>query len=181
MIRDGTFTGDTPVDLGAAVAYAGEGGLWAEDAPGGAVLEPAPEQTAAQASFVRTQSGAAPPRVEQPRPVIGAPRPVTTRGFRVTPMCCHGGVGAHLTYDDGGIRFAGTVTLVMDKPSARFHLDISGGRIRVAELAVYGAGGVRLDLNAASAVGTERQLDKTFPIRSTSASRSGTSSGCRSR
>ncbi|WP_116952551.1 hypothetical protein [Jiangella endophytica] len=164
VIRDGTFRGDAPIDLGGAAAYLGEGGMWAEDAPAGAELEPAPEQTAiVRSSHVRSQGGA-PPRVEQPRPVVGAPRPVSTRGFRVTPMCCHGGVGAHLTYDDGGIRFAGTVTLVMEKPSARFHLEISGGRIRVAELAVHGAGGVRLDLTAASAVGTDRQLDKTFPI-----------------
>jgi hypothetical protein len=164
VIRDGTFSGDTPVDLAGAVSYAGEGGMWAEDAPDGATLEAAPEQAIVRSSFVRSQSAPAPPKTEQPRPVVGSPKPVSTRGFRVTPMCCDGGVGAHLTYDDGGIRFAGTVSLIMDKPSARFHLDIAGGRIRVAELAVYGAGGIRVDLHAGSAVGTDRQLDKTFPI-----------------
>lgn len=164
VIRDGTFSGDTPVDLGGAIAYTGEGGRWAEDEPDGAELEPVPEQTEiVRSAFVRTQN-TAPPTVEQPRPVIGEPKPVSTRGFRVMPLCCDGGIGAHLTYDDGGIRFAGTVTLVMDKPSARFHLDIAGGKIRVAELAVYGAGGIRVDLQASSAIGTDRQLDKTFLI-----------------
>jgi hypothetical protein len=98
----------------------------------------------------------------------------------VTPVCCASGVGAHFGYDDGSIRATGTVTFLMAKPHATFHLSISGGKVTQAELQVGGGAGFRLEVDAATTVGNTVNLDKKFPSRSTSASRSARFSACRS-
>lgn len=160
VIRDGVFSGDEPIALDERViAFSSEGaGFHEEAAP-----SPGPTAAALGAALLPVRA-AEPERVEQPRPVKGPPKPARVKGFRVTPMCCQGGVGAHLTYDEDGIRLAGTVVLVMDRPWARFHLAISRGRITAAELQVHGGGGIKVDIEGTSEVGADRQLTRQFSV-----------------
>ncbi|GIF96899.1 hypothetical protein [Catellatospora citrea] len=160
VVRDGVFDGDQPIALDdRAIAFSSEGADWHSDAPPSA----APSAVALGAAMLPLRRDDK-ERVEQPRPVNGAPKQTRANGFRVTPMCCDGGVGAHLTFDEDGIRLVATVVLVMDKPSARFHLAISGGRIQAAELQVHGGGGIKVDVEGASTVGTDRQLNRQFSV-----------------
>jgi hypothetical protein len=101
----------------------------------------------------------------QPPPQVGGQPKARAGGFAVTPVCCAGGVGVQLSYDDGSIRAVGTVTFMMAKPHAHFHLNISGGKVTDAELSVGGAAGFRVEIDAATTVGNTINLNKKFPIQ----------------
>ncbi|RZT78939.1 hypothetical protein EV382_2135 [Micromonospora violae] len=83
-------------------------------------------------------------------------------GFAVTPICCARGVGAHFTYDGGGIRISGTATLLMKKPTARFHLEIRGATVQRAELEISGVAGLRIEIAGATDRG--HNINKRIPI-----------------
>jgi hypothetical protein len=167
VIKDGTFSGEQPIALDRVLSYSSEGSMWT-DVSAPSAEAPQVDGVLAPVQFMaagfRRDDGSQQPRVEQPRPVNGPPKSVKAAGFSITPVCCEGGVGAHLTYDDGEMKVFGTVTLIMEKPSARFHLAIAGGKVATAELQVSGGTGFKVDLSAGSAVGTDRQLNKTFAI-----------------
>ncbi|MDQ7904979.1 hypothetical protein RB614_10640 [Phytohabitans sp. ZYX-F-186] len=163
VVRDGDFASDGPVPLDGVVSYRSEGALWTDEkavAEAGAA-EPSP---AGRSVPLRRHAPGDRERVEMPRPVAGVPKTTRTNGFEVTPTCCAGGVGARLRYDDNEIRIEAGFMLKMDKPSARFHLAVAGGRITTAELQVYGGAGIKVDVTAASAIGHLRQLDRTFTV-----------------
>ncbi|BCB90840.1 hypothetical protein Psuf_081530 [Phytohabitans suffuscus] len=163
VVRDGTFaSGDDPVPLDGVVSYSSEGALWTD--PQAVTEAEAAQPSPAGRSVPLRRAPADRERVEMPRPVAGAPKSTSTNGFTVTPTCCAGGVGARLRYDDNEIRIEAGVLLKMNKPSARFHLAVAGGRITAAELQVYGGAGIKVDVSAASAIGHLRQLDRTFTI-----------------
>ncbi|MCX4472900.1 hypothetical protein OOK41_21735 [Micromonospora sp. NBC_01655] len=136
VIRDGTFAGDRPVSLDSPTRYDAGTPFWAEyDAESGA-------------------GGGG-----RMMPVVARRR---AAGFAVTPVCCADGVGARFSYDGGGIRVAGTVTLLMKSPSARFHLEIRGGAVRRAELRIAGMAGLRIEIAGATDAG--RNINKRIPI-----------------
>lgn len=180
VIRDGTFAGEQPVELGNAISYSSEGALWTDEAAVAAAAQAAAAPAAAPvsagavvrpAAFTEGALGKAPApgpgdkeRVEMPRPATGAPKNTRSNGFTVVPKCCRGGVGADLTYDDNEIRIFGSFMVLMDKPRARFHLAVSGGRVTVAELQVLGGSGLKIDIEGASKVGTARQIDRQFTV-----------------
>ncbi|MBX7265968.1 hypothetical protein KIF24_07940 [Micromonospora sp. Llam7] len=188
VIRDGEFASDEPVPIDEPIAYSAEGALWTDHDAVTAASPPSPGVRPAAfggtpGALVRPAAGAAgagrhrpavpaarrapappePERVDMPRPSVGS-RGVTANGFTTTPRCCRDGVGADISYDDGEIRFVASAMLAMRSPSARFHLAISGGRVRVAELQVHGGGGLSVSIKGASRVGTDRQLDRRFTI-----------------
>ncbi|WP_146167648.1 hypothetical protein [Micromonospora sp. MH33] len=180
VIRDGTFAGEQPVELDNVISYSSEGALWTDEAavaaaaPATAAPAAAPVSAGAAvrpAAFTEGALGKAPApgagdkeRVEMPRPATGAPKNTRSNGFTVVPKCCRGGVGADLTYDDSEIRIFGSFMVLMDKPRARFHLAVSGGRVTVAELQVLGGSGLKIDIEGASKVGTARQIDRQFTV-----------------
>ncbi|GIJ81139.1 hypothetical protein SAMN05443287_11128 [Micromonospora phaseoli] len=176
VIRDGEFASDQPVPIDEPIAYSAEGALWTDHDAVTAASPPSPgvrpaaftgSPTAGAAAALpavrRAPASPAPERVEMPRPSVGG-KPVSANGFTTRPRCCRGGVGADITYDDGQIRFVASVMLAMQSPSARFRLAVSGGGISVAELQVYGGGGLDISIKGASTVGTDRQLDRRFTI-----------------
>ncbi|MET8348631.1 hypothetical protein [Micromonospora sp. NPDC005206] len=150
VIRDGTFATDGPVSLENPIRYDAGTPFWAEyDAEAGAGSGGGGSMT----------------------PVVGVPfavAPATAAdargiaGFPVTPICCANGVGAHFSYNGGGIRITGTVTLLMKSPSARFHLEIRGGTVRRAELRIDGMSGLRIEIAGATDAG--HNVNKRIPI-----------------
>ncbi|SCF08374.1 hypothetical protein GA0070607_5317 [Micromonospora coriariae] len=153
VIRDGTFATDGPVSLEKPVRYDAGTPFWAgydgeaEGGSGGGSMTPLVGVPSAPNSAVR------------PAVAAGARG---TAGFPITPICCANGVGAHFSYDGGGIRITGTVTLLMKRPSARFHLEIRGGTVRRAELRIDGMAGLRIEIAGATNVG--QNVNKRIPI-----------------
>ncbi|MEH0931523.1 hypothetical protein [Micromonospora sp. CPCC 205558] len=151
VIRDGTFASDGPVALENPTRYDAGTPFWAEydaDADGGG-------RGGGAGGAVRPVAFPA-----QRQAASAAQRQVA--GFGVTPICCAGGVGAHFSYDGGGIRVAGTATLLMKKPTARFHLEIRGATVRRAELRIGGMAGLRIEI--AGATDSRQNINKRIPI-----------------
>ncbi len=187
VIRDGEFASDQPVSLDDPIVYSDEGAMWTDEntvaaastpspaartasypgPPDRSVGEPGPAEALVRPAALTAARHAPaqpdPERVEMPRPSAGS-KGVRSNGFNTTPRCCSDGVGADIAYDDGQVRLLATVKLAMQRPSARFHLAISGGRVSVAELQVYGGGGLNVSIEAASSVGTDWQLHRHFTI-----------------
>ncbi|MFF4874840.1 hypothetical protein [Micromonospora sp. NPDC000668] len=153
VIRDGTFAGDRPVSLDNPTRYDAGTPFWAEydgeAGGGGGSVTPVVGMAAGtgRQSGIRPAAGAGEQRID---------------GFAVTPICCASGVGARFSYDGGGIRIVGTVTLLMKSPTARFHLEIRGGAIRRAELQIGGMAGLRIEIAGATDAG--RNVNKRIPI-----------------
>ncbi|MEV0805295.1 hypothetical protein [Micromonospora sp. NPDC050200] len=186
VIRDGTFAGDRPVSFDSPTRYDAGTPFWAEydagssaGAGGGGPATPVvttPTRAGASAVIRTTvatvgRPGSAtvsPARREAAPPQDGAVRQEAVAGrqrvagFAVTPICCANGVGARFSYDGGGLRIVGTVTLLMKSPSARFHLEIRGGAVRRAELRIGGMAGLRIEIAGATNAG--QNVNKRIPI-----------------
>jgi hypothetical protein len=65
-------------------------------------------------------------------------------------------------YDGAGVRFAGSVTLQMQKPSAVFDIDIQNGKVAYARLGISGGVGLKVDIAGATRV--FHNVDKIIPI-----------------
>ena len=136
VIRDGSFSSPQPVRMSGAIAYRTERPFWAEIDPDKKYNKPGPRRHA-------------PPK----------------GNFTLNPVCCAGGVGTTFSYDDGGtVWLTGTMTLTMKEPSASFHVWISGGKVRQAELLINGAAGLRVDLKGGSRLGYDGNFKRTLPI-----------------
>lgn len=70
--------------------------------------------------------------------------------FGTTPICCAGGMGVHLSYDNGEGRLAATLQLYVDKPTVTFRIKIGGGKLLDAQLELHGVGGFRYDFFGAT-------------------------------
>ncbi|MFI6262629.1 hypothetical protein [Micromonospora sp. NPDC051006] len=180
VIRDGTFGGERPVSLDSPTRYDAGTPFWAEydgESGGGGAAVPvtgaaARTETGTHPVTVTTAAlpGAGTARSARPADARrdGPPAGVAAAGrrqvagFAVTPICCADGVGARFSHDGGGIRIAGTVTLLMKSPSARFHLEIRGGAVRRAELRIDGMAGLRIEIAGATNAG--RNINKRIPI-----------------
>ncbi|NUT21833.1 MAG: hypothetical protein HOV77_21880 [Hamadaea sp.] len=150
VIRDGTFD-KKDVTLGDPLIYLAGQPLWAQDAgtpPGG---------TGKSVPLRRKDD-----RPAQPAPMRGGKATTQALGYTVYTSCCTDGVGAHFTYDDGGVRLTGTVTLTFRKPDASFQLAIGAGKVTRAELQVSGGFGIKVAFEAGIQDG--RNHRKQFPI-----------------
>ncbi|MEV6967959.1 hypothetical protein AB0M47_22895 [Hamadaea sp. NPDC051192] len=149
VVRDGTFD-KAGITLGDPLIYLAGQPLWAQTGtpPGGA----------GKSVRLRRQDD----RPAQPAPVRGGAATTKALGYTVYTSCCTDGVGAHFTYDDGGVRLAGTVTLTFRKPDASFHLAIGAGKVTRAEFAVSGGFGIKVDFEGGIQDG--RNHRKQFPI-----------------
>ncbi|OLT16102.1 hypothetical protein BJF78_15225 [Pseudonocardia sp. CNS-139] len=139
VIRDGTFDGSSPVSFESPARYEAAAPFWGEydveeDGAGG----PGPGSAPGPAEGGQPGAGPteAPPQTPAETPVrpssytgdapVVRPQQRPAPGFSVNPVCCAGGVGAHIAYDRDGVRLAGTITILMRRPSATFHLEIAG-------------------------------------------------------
>ncbi|GIF53583.1 hypothetical protein Afe04nite_81220 [Asanoa ferruginea] len=155
VIRDGTFE-RANVPLGEAVVYPAGEPFWADEKP------------ATPGSYGRS----VPRGLRGPLPTLDQPtQPGVQRGgdtathalgYTVYPTCCTNGAGAHFSYDDGGVRLVGTVTLTTRRPDARFHLAIGAGKVNRAELTISGGFGIKAEFQAGIQDGKNHK--KTFPI-----------------
>ncbi|MGC9665335.1 hypothetical protein ACNTMW_02130 [Planosporangium sp. 12N6] len=183
VIKDGTFAADRPIALDDMTAYHAGEPRWADtegpppDAQGQVV--PGALSTDGQIVLPRLRlgptTGQADQHADQPadQPAArlaqwplraGGQEAAKAGGFNLTAICCSGGVGAHFTYDSNGVRLVGTVTLVMNKPSAKFHLGIRGGSVTQAELQVSGGAGLKVDVEGATRVGGDYNVNKRLAI-----------------
>ncbi|MEV0155729.1 hypothetical protein AB0H57_18555 [Micromonospora sp. NPDC050686] len=155
VIRDGTFA-KQGITLDDPVVYPAGDPSWAESSP------------ATPSSFGRSRpmrggllrAPAAQP--VQPPPGRDGKAATRAQGYRVFSSCCTNGVGAHFTYDDGGVRLLGTVTLTFRRPDAIFHLAIGAGTVTRAELEISGGFGIKVDFEGGIRDG--RNHKKAFPI-----------------
>jgi hypothetical protein len=135
VIRDGSFK-KTGIVLDEAVEYPPIPSEWQDELD----AETEAELAAEGASFE-----SAPTNLLASAPTA---RPRVVSGGTAYATCCTNGVGAHFTYDQGGNKLSGNVTLTFQKPDADFFLSIAGGKITRAELVVSGGFGTKLDFEA---------------------------------
>jgi hypothetical protein len=98
---------------------------------------------------------AAPPgeRIAPPRPDWGGATPTNVSGYTLTPICCHGGVGVHASYQQNGLTLSATMQFVGTMPKASWRLSIRNGRVQAATFRVTGGAGVRYDVRAGTTEG----------------------------
>ncbi|MEV0715403.1 hypothetical protein [Asanoa sp. NPDC050611] len=150
VIRDGTFAKDD-VTLADPVIYPAGEPFWAEE-------KPPPPSTYGRSVPVQRKAG----QPTQPGPQRGGDIATRALGYTVYPTCCTNGAGAHFSYDDGGVRLVGTVTLTTQRPNAAFHLAIGAGKVTRAELEISGGFGIKVDFEAGIKDGQNHK--KSFPI-----------------
>jgi hypothetical protein len=63
--------------------------------------------------------------------------------FGTLPICCAGGVGVHLSYDNGTGRFKAALQLALEKPTVDFRIRIGGGKLLEANLELNGGTALR--------------------------------------
>jgi hypothetical protein len=174
VISDGTFTADEPIPLdGDTISISAGEPFWSEydvDEPGDEV----PGSEGVPTLPPRRVPGIRPASSEPiaPSGPSGAAQPVSSTsrragaigGFGVTPTCCAKGVGAQFTYDANGIRLFGAVALTMQKPSAKFHLEIHGSKVTRAELQIEGGAGLRIEIEGATNTGNNLNKRLVIPV-----------------
>jgi hypothetical protein len=148
VIRDGTFE-KQGVSLADPVIYPAGEPFWADERP------PPPATYGRSVPVRRTQP-------VQPGPQRGGDIATRALGYTVYPTCCTNGAGAHFSYDDGGVRLVGTVTLTTQRPNAAFRLAIGAGKVTRAELEISGGFGIKVDFEAGIKDGQNHK--KSFPI-----------------
>jgi len=149
IIRDGAFTGDTPISLEDPLTYSAGDAFWSA---GGSTRD---------AGLPGNRFAAGRPTT-LPVPTRGGSGSVTAGGFAVTAHCCKSGAELGFTYDGGDIRLAGSFALQMAQPHATFDLRISGGTVTRAKLELGGAVGIKVDI--AGAARAFHTVDKLIPI-----------------
>lgn len=151
VVRDGEFVRSS-VDLSDPLIYLAGEPFWSQEQPVGA----------GSGRRVPLRVRLSGDRPAQPAPQRGGSATTSALGYTVYTSCCTDGVGAHFTYEDGGVRLLGTVTLTFRKPDASFHLAIGAGKVNRAELEVSGGFGIKLEFEAGIKDGTNHS--KEFPI-----------------
>jgi hypothetical protein len=101
----------------------------------------------------KTALPAKPPKPRPKRKLHGIARTSEAAGFSSSPICCSGGMGVHIKYDNGEGRLSATVTLVAERPTVSFRIRIGGGRLLDAALRLHGAAGLRYNLDGATLSG----------------------------
>ncbi|MEH0930410.1 hypothetical protein [Micromonospora sp. CPCC 205558] len=153
VIQDGEFTSEQPVSLADATAYQFDDTFWGHPSTETPRSEPTTTTTVGRAPAVtvnaatladtRSATAAAPLSMAAAQP----------NELKVQGLCCADGVGARFSYRDSGLDLSGTIAFVMKRPSAKFHLEIDGSTITVAELQINGTAGVRIQVDATTTTG----------------------------
>ena len=168
VIRDGTFEiPDIPLDD--PVTYLAGEPIWADpdalaetdDGGGGGEFRTTMVEGDGSLSLAAMQR---PDRPAQPAPRRGSGGADLKAGSHsVFATCCTDGVGARVSYNKGGTKFHGTVTLTFQQPRANFYLSIAAGKVTRAEITVDGGFGIKVDFEA-GIDGQNRNVRAVFPI-----------------
>jgi hypothetical protein len=157
VIEDGHFAGSGPVSLSAPATYQADDAYSVPGSAGGS--QPTPQPTPSGTHSIAGVFSAAP---TWPQPKLGGSASAQAGGVNVSASCCSGGATVRFGYDGAGVRFAGSVTLQMQKPSAVFDIDIQNGKVAYARLGISGGVGLKVDIAGATRV--FHNVDKIIPI-----------------
>ncbi len=84
--------------------------------------------------------------------------------MKVSASCCTGGASVTFNYFQAQFKATGTLTLTMDKPSAVFDLEISGGKVKLAKLEVTGGFGIKVDFAGATQIFANLNREIAVPV-----------------
>jgi hypothetical protein len=148
-IRDSHFKTDKAIAIENPVAQSATGPFWADP-----TLQQQAGVTAGSGADLpaayRHRSGVVPslPHPPSPAAVVAETIKATPGSFNLTGACCSSGPSTALKYDNKGLSMSGQIAMDMDKPTASFRLDISGGTVKDAGLTVRGAAGIDAVIHA---------------------------------
>jgi hypothetical protein len=106
-------------------------------------------------------------RPPPPDPSWGGATPASAGDFHLTPICCDGGVGAHLNYNNNGLKVDGTLQVVGAQPKAHWEITIRGAHIEHAQMSVSGAVGVKFSFDASTSSGLAGNVSKQVMLPGT--------------
>lgn len=143
VIRDGHFASTVPIPLTGGLYYA----QTAASATSVGVPGPTTSSTHAQrfvqlAAITSNAPTLPPPSTSPPQSQQGA--------FTIFPICCDGGLGVHVGYDNGIGRLSATVQLQVSTPTVSFDISIGAGHLLKASIALHGAAGLSYHLQGAT-------------------------------
>ena len=128
IVRDGTLKAKTPVPLtGPLVLDPGFRTCVRQQLGGGSARLPA---TFASPGIARGSEGPSTPTGQG----TSGPR----SAFKLTPICCSGGIGVHIGYDSEYGRLSAAVQLIVSKPSVTYSIDISNAHLQSASVKLPG-------------------------------------------
>ncbi|MFC0504532.1 hypothetical protein [Micromonospora costi] len=165
VVRDGEFRTDAPVPLDRPIAYSAGTPSWmVADLPPGTGSRGGIGGGAPLGRSRLLRVGAPAPRPPAPPARLSGTETAKAGDLQLTTECCRDGVTARFDYDDSEIRMHGSVTLVMQRPTATFDLAISGGTVTRAEFSITGGAGLRVSVKAGTKVGNSRNLSKSVVV-----------------
>lgn len=153
----------SPAPSSSPSASAGHVRLAAFD-PGGRDVPTALDAEGDQASPPTVDVSKRPP---PPDPNWGGVTPASAGDFRLTPICCDGGVGVHAKYNKNGLKLDGTLQVVGDQPKASWSITIRGAHIEQARMTVSGAVGVKFSFDASTSTGLDGNVHKQVTLPGT--------------
>jgi len=98
---------------------------------------------------------------EAPAPAVGPPPQVSIGDFEMTPFCC-GGLGIKVVHNAENVKILAFAVLRLQQPSLHFNLDIQAGKVRTAEVQLWGASGLTVQFEAGTPVGVSGNIRRTF-------------------
>lgn len=159
IIKDGTFTGTSPVSLADVSTYDAGNPSWAPaDDPAAPSPQPAPSGTHSLAGAL----AAVPPQL--PPPSHDGSIVKTVLGVKVQATCCDNGAGIVFDFFRDQFKASGSLTVTMNRPSVNFTITVAGGAIKIAELAISGGVGLRAQLDGATEIFANLKRDVELPV-----------------
>ena len=159
IIKDGVFTGSSPVSLADTSIYDAGNPSWAPADSDPSVPTPQPTPSGTH-SLVGALAGA--PQV--PPPANGGSIVKTVQGVKVQATCCDNGAGITFDFFRDQFKATGSITVTMKKPTVNFSITIGGGFIKTADLAISGGVGLHADLAGATEIFANLQRDIELPV-----------------
>jgi hypothetical protein len=95
-------------------------------------------------------------------PGVGPPNQTDISDFHASPFCCDGGLGMKLLHDGDDMKVIAYLVLRLSQPSVHFNLKISGATIRTAKVELYGAAGLTVHIESATAKGSSGNINRRF-------------------
>lgn len=126
---------------------------------------PLASPAASSAGAVPAQGGQARGQESLP-PVAQVPMPVVpVEGMRAFPLHgSDGSWGVELAYDRNGLKVVGSARVYLEKPSIRFDLVISDGKVITAEAVLDGVAGVRASFDASTETGLQANIHQVVDL-----------------
>ncbi|MGC5053396.1 hypothetical protein ACLQ2S_18285 [Micromonospora sp. DT48] len=145
VIRDGTLE-QRDITIENPVAYQAGEPIWAMSEEEAEALGATPSGRVGRAGPPRLAPP--PPRPNQPPPVRGGGEVRSVVANFSTGVSLNGGAEVSFHYDRDGTKLSGRAALTFARPKADFHLNVRGGKVTRADLAIKGGFGIRYSFEA---------------------------------